>query len=90
MNQTTNHLRESQDLSTIVKALQHLLLSNQHDEESTKPLVLTAKDAADELQISLPTFRDHFLCRPDFPKIRAGTKYLIPREAFVEWLNGQS
>lgn len=51
MNQMTN--QENQDLSTIVMALQQLLLSTQNKDEDIKPLVLTAKNAADELQVSL-------------------------------------
>lgn len=85
----TNHQKESLELFTVVEALQQLLLTDQHKNENMKPLVLTTKDAADELQISLPTLRDHFLCRPDFPKIRAGTKYLIPRKTFEQRHNGQ-
>jgi excisionase family DNA binding protein len=85
-----NH-KEIQDLSTISKALKQILqVTDTKNEDGSKPLVLTVKDAAEELQVSIPTVRDHFLCRPDFPKIRAGTKILIPRKAFEEWINGQS
>ncbi|SHF23895.1 Helix-turn-helix domain-containing protein [Seinonella peptonophila] len=52
-----------------------------------KPLVLKTSEAAAEMRISLPTLRDHFLVRPDFPKVRAGTKYLIPYDALYQWLN---
>lgn len=59
------------------------------NQSESKPLVLTVKDAAAELQISIPSLRDHFLCRPDFPKIRVGSKILIPRKALEDWINQQ-
>jgi len=59
------------------------------DQQKKRPLVLTTNEAAQLMQISLPTLRDHFLCRPDFPKIKAGSKILIPYDALVRWLNDE-
>lgn len=80
--------KEPQDLSTITKALKQILQIQDDQNEENKPLVLTVKNAAEELQVSIPTLREHFLCRPDFPKLKAGSKILIPRKAFEEWVNG--
>jgi excisionase family DNA binding protein len=59
----------------------------EEEKEEEQPLVLTANQAAELLQISLPTLREHLLCRPDFPKLKAGNRYLIPYKALVEWVN---
>lgn len=59
------------------------------ESEQEKPLVLTAKQAAEKLCISPPAFREHFLHRKDFPKVKAGTKILIPYKALEEWINKQ-
>lgn len=80
----------SQDLSSFIYTLKKVLELEPTHQEGSKRIVLTVKEVADELQVSIPTLRDHFLCRPDFPKIRAGTKILIPRKAFEQWVNGQS
>jgi hypothetical protein len=59
----------------------------EEEKEGEQLLVLTANQAAEILQISLPTLREHLLCRPDFPKLKAGNRYLIPYKALVEWVN---
>jgi hypothetical protein len=59
----------------------------EEEKEGEQPLVLTANQAAEILQISLPTLREHLLCQPDFPKLKAGNRYLIPYKALVEWVN---
>jgi hypothetical protein len=70
--------------------LHHLtkLIEETKTKESEQSLVLTVTSAAKMMEISIPTLRDHFLGRPDFPKIWAGSKCLIPRKALMEWLNG--
>lgn len=87
-----NANRKSYDTQTqtmqFLERLIQLIDDKEHDHHD-KPLVLTVKDAAEHLQVSIPTLRDHFLCRPDFPKIKAGTKVLVPYQALVNWLNEQ-
>ncbi|MBD1371957.1 helix-turn-helix domain-containing protein [Hazenella sp. IB182357] len=82
--------KEQFETSSLMELLEKMIIiAEEHKNTETKPLVLTVKDAATELQISIPSLRDHFLCRPDFPKIRVGTKILIPRKAFEDWINQQ-
>jgi hypothetical protein len=80
-----NANRKSYD--TQIQTMQFLerliqLIDDKEHDHHDKPLVLTVK-------VSIPTLRDHFLCRPDFPKIKAGTKVLVPYQALVNWLNEQ-
>lgn len=74
-----------ESIQHLVEMLEQLLQNQQFKED--KPLVYTTEQTAKLMEISTPTLRDHFLCRPDFPKVRAGRKYLIPRKALEEWLN---
>lgn len=62
----------------------------EEQEQQSKPLTYTVKQTAEIMQVSIPTLRDHFLCRPDFPQVWAGTKCLIPRKALEEWINQQA
>jgi hypothetical protein len=79
----------SQETFRILRTIERWMEMVDQSEQEKQPLVLTVKDAAEMLQISIPTLRDHFLCRPDFPKIKAGTKFLIPRKALEDWINHQ-
>lgn len=80
--------RKGQGESSVMDILEKVVqMVEEKNQSEPKALVLTVKEAAEELQISIPSLRDHFLCRPDFPKIRAGSKILIPRKAFEDWLN---
>jgi hypothetical protein len=81
--------QNSQETFRILQTIERWMEMVDQSEQEKQPLVLTAKDAAEMLQISIPTLRDHFLCRPDFPKIKAGTKFLIPRKALEDWINHQ-
>jgi excisionase family DNA binding protein len=77
------------DTSSLIEVFKQMLELTETKNQEDRSLVLTVKEAAEELQVSIPTLRDHFLCKPDFPKIRAGSKILIPRKSFEEWINGQ-
>jgi hypothetical protein len=66
--------------------LQHLV-EIVEESRADRPLVYTSEQAAKRMEISVPTLREHFLCRPDFPRVNAGRKVLIPRQALEEWLN---
>ena len=51
--------------------------------------VLTPREAARELLISMPTMYE--LChRADFPAFRIGKKILINRQALAEWIERES
>ncbi|TCP61246.1 helix-turn-helix domain-containing protein [Baia soyae] len=81
---------DQNDMSAIVNIFERMVQIVEEKSQTESSLVLTVKDAAEMLQISIPSLRDHFLCRPDFPKIRVGSKILIPRKALEDWINGQS
>ena len=51
-------------------------------------LTLTVKEMAAALGISLPKAYD-LTHRVDFPVIHLGRKKVIPKEAFLKWLNNQ-
>ncbi len=52
-------------------------------------LTMTAKEAAEALQVSRPVIYE--LCkRPDFPVVHIGRKVLIPRDKLRAWVNAQS
>lgn len=70
----------------LYELLQHIV-EIVEDSRADQPLVYTSEQAAKRMEISVPTLREHFLCRPDFPKVQAGRKTLIPRRALEEWLN---
>lgn len=52
-------------------------------------LTYTRKEAEEVAQVSAPTFR-MWTRTPGFPVIRAGTKILIPIDAFKRWLEEQA
>ena len=47
--------------------------------------LLTRKDVAQKLGVSLPT-ADRLIARPDFPKIKFGRSVKIPEEMLDEWI----
>lgn len=47
--------------------------------------LLTRKDAAQKLDVSLPTL-DRLIARSDFPKIRIGRSVKVPEELLDEWI----
>lgn len=52
-------------------------------------LVLSAREAAAALGVSLPTF--YILCgRPGFPCVRVGRRVLIPVDALRDWLRQEA
>lgn len=51
--------------------------------------VLTAKEAAGALRVSLPTFYT-IAKREDFPTIRIGSKILVPLAQLEEWLEREA
>lgn len=90
VQQTWNQAVASQDTERLVQLFSQIVKMLEDNEQKQKqPLVLTTKDVAELMQISVPSLRDHFLCRPDFPKIRAGSRYLVPYQALLQWLNEQ-
>ena len=52
-------------------------------------LTLTAKEAAETANVSLPTIYE-WLNSEGFPALRVGRKWLIPVKAFEEWLLKQA
>lgn len=50
---------------------------------------LTLEEAAAAMGVSLPTMRD-IARRQDFPAIRKGRRWIIPRRAFADWLDQQA
>lgn len=52
-------------------------------------LVLTVKQLAEQMQISLPTAYE-LTNREGFPVIRVGTKKLIPIEPLKDWLRKEA
>jgi hypothetical protein len=79
----------SQEALKILQTIERWMEMVDQSEQEKQPLVLTVKAAAEMLQVSNPTLQDHFLCRPDFPKIKSGTKFPIPRKALEDWINHQ-
>jgi hypothetical protein len=58
------------------------------EKQKTEPrLVYTIEEAAEKMQVSIPTFREHYLKRPDFPQLWSGRKCVIPKKALDEWVN---
>ena len=47
--------------------------------------VMSVRQLADEMGISLPKAYE-LVNQPDFPVLRVGTRILIPRETFTQWL----
>lgn len=47
--------------------------------------LLTRKDAAQKLDVSLPTL-DRLIARSDFPKIRIGRSVKVPEELLDQWI----
>lgn len=85
-----NH-KEQNETSYLIELLTKVVqIFEEKNQSDSKALVLTVKDAATKLQVSIPSLRDHFLCRPDFPKIKVGTKILIPRKALEDWVNAEN
>lgn len=55
----------------------------------TEKLVLNAREAAEALGLSLPTF--YVLAgRPDFPVVRVGRRLLVPVDALRAWLRREA
>jgi predicted DNA-binding transcriptional regulator AlpA len=57
--------------------------------EKMEHIVLTAKDIRALTGFSIPTIYNWFNT-PGFPLIRVGRKKIVPREAFLSWLNEQA
>lgn len=54
----------------------------------TTPRVLSVKDVQGMLEVSLPTiYKLVGQAEPPFPVVRIGTRYKIPSEPFLRWLN---
>lgn len=59
------------------------------EEKELPQMVLTSKEAAEVLKISLPTFYE--LCKvPGFPYFRIGQKILVPLIKLEEWLEREA
>lgn len=58
------------------------------DMNDLRPLVLTAKQFAARMQVSLPTAYA-MIYSPGFPYFRSGRKILIPLAALEQWLDDQ-
>ena len=52
-------------------------------------MAMTVQEVADSLGVCVPTAYG-LVNRPGFPKIRVGRRILIPREAFIRWLNEEA
>lgn len=75
----------------LVGKLDEIIQLLENDHKKMTPLVLKISEAAELMKVSVPTLRDHFLCRPDFPKVEAGVRrHLIPYQALVDWIDHQS
>lgn len=53
------------------------------------PLILSAKDVADVLRISR-SGAYALLKRRDFPSFSLGSRLIVPKSAFIEWLESNS
>lgn len=81
-------LSSTDDMQEVIQLFRKLVqLVETSEQQAESSLVLTTEKAAKLMEISIPTLREHFLCRPDFPKVWAGSKCLIPKKALEEWLN---
>lgn len=54
-----------------------------------KKILMTMADFLSEMPVSKNTAYA-LVNRADFPKIRVGRKILIPRDAFLRWLDAQT
>jgi hypothetical protein len=80
----------TEETSRLVYLMEQVIrIIEEKEQKKDEPPVLSVKDTAELMKISVPTLRDHFLCRPDFPKFKAGTKYLIPYHSLMRWLDEQ-
>ena len=52
-------------------------------------LSYTLTQAAEAINVSRPTM-SNLVKRDDFPAFRSGTRWIIPAEAFKNWLNSQA
>lgn len=52
-------------------------------------LVFSVAEAASVLGVSRPTLY-RILERPDFPKVRVGSRIVIPRNLFISWLEKEA
>lgn len=63
--------------------------AQQREASSQAREILLRGEAAELARVSLPTF-DCWLRQPGFPAFRAGRKWLVPREPYLEWLRQQA
>jgi excisionase family DNA binding protein len=52
-------------------------------------LVLTLTEAAEAMSVSVPTMRT-VIHQPGFPAFRVGKRWVIPVDAFREWMHKQA
>ena len=53
------------------------------------PLFLNAETVAKVLGVS-PSSGYELMHEPDFPALRIGTRIVIPKEAFIRWVDGHT
>jgi excisionase family DNA binding protein len=58
-------------------------------DKKDEPICLTVKDAAELCGLCQNSFRT-LVNQRDFPKIKVGRRILIPRQAFIDYINKRS
>lgn len=86
-----NNVTQSIDLNMLIKALQVVMYGEQEDYQDIDPSqvqVYTVDEIRHMLGISGPATHK-LLESADFPSVKVGKGWKIPKKAFHEWLNNQ-
>lgn len=84
-----NNGMQSVDLNLLIRALRTVMYGEQEDYQDIDPnqvQVYTVAEVKTMLAISRPAVYE-LLKRDDFPCVKIGTGWKIPKKAFHEWLN---
>lgn len=86
-----NNGNQNIDLNLLIKALQVVMYGEQEDEQEIDPSqlqVYTVADLQSMLGASRPAIYE-LISKRQFPCLKVGTGYKIPKKAFHQWLNSQ-
>jgi excisionase family DNA binding protein len=75
------------ELKKVNKNLEKINSSNYSKEGNDDiPNIMAAKDISNYLRVNISKAYELFH-REDFPSLKLGNRYIIPREKFLEWLD---
>ena len=70
----------------IVQSVQPLVAASHHTNYDDLPLMLSVPDVASVLGISRAGAYE-LVRRDGFPALRIGSRIVVPKEKFIEWIN---